>query len=97
MTAVAVRSGRVLQLGPAWSDGEATLAFDAASGDYWVLDAVGRLVIACILDGGARSLTELASAIAATPALAHAGVDLPAVLEGLAQAGLLQSGHPASV
>ncbi|NCT83266.1 MAG: PqqD family protein [Comamonadaceae bacterium] len=60
------------------------MAFDASSGDYWVLDALGHGVLQGLLDGGARSATQLNCG---DPA------ELEPVLVRLRQAGLIQTVH----
>ncbi len=85
----------MVQLGPDWLESDATLAFDACSGDYWVLDGLGRFVVERLLEGGPASPQSLQAEVAATPAIAHAADDLPAGLASLLEAGLLQTEPPA--
>lgn len=96
MMPLAIRSGRMLKLGPDWLESDATLAFDACSGDFWVLDGLGRFIVERLLKGGPASPQTLQTEVAATPEIAHAADDLPAGLASLLEAGLLQDEPPAS-
>lgn len=93
---VAIRPGRVVGLGPDWIESDATLAFDASSGDYWVLDGLGRFLVERLLAGGPLPAAQLSSEVAGTPAIAHAAGEVHAALTGLLDAGLIQDGIPAS-
>jgi hypothetical protein len=55
----AISSGRLLQFGPEWLESDERLTFDACSGDYWVLDALGRHVVQSLLDEGVQSTVQL--------------------------------------
>jgi len=88
-----VRSGRQLRFGPDWPESDDRLTFDACSGDYWVLDALGQRVVQRLLDSGAQSTAQLKAA--ASPVLGRTGgVDeLELALVRLLEAGLIQPAH----
>jgi hypothetical protein len=96
MDIVAIHPGRTILLGPDWLESDATLAFDACSGDYWVLDGLGRFIVERLLEGRTASPQSLQAEVSSTPAIAHAADDLAAGIAGLLEAGLLQtvSGAP---
>jgi hypothetical protein len=47
-----LREGRILRFGPSWPDDDARLVFDAASGDYWVLDPAAMAIVEALAQGG---------------------------------------------
>lgn len=76
-------SGRSLQFGPEWPESDARLAFDACSGDYWVLDALGRDVLRLLLDQRALSAAALQQQLGEVEKLATA-------LDSLSEARLIE-------
>jgi hypothetical protein len=88
--------GRSICLGPDWIESDATLAFDASSGDYWVLDGLGRFVVERLLLRGAMWSGELQAEVANAPAIAHAVEDVEAGFVSLIESGLIQTGTQAS-
>ena len=88
-----VRSGRRLRFGPDWPESGDRLTFDACSGDYWVLDALGQRVVQRLLDCGAQSTAQLEAAASPVPGLAGGADELEPVLARLLEAGLIQAAH----
>lgn len=88
-----IRSGRLLRFGPDWPESGHRLTFDACSGDYWVLDALGHRVVKCLLDQGAQSDSQLKSAVDRLSGLPGDMGELEPVLERLLQAELVQRVH----
>lgn len=89
----AVRSGRLLRFGPDWPESDDRLTFDACSGDYWVLDALGQLVVQRLIDRGAQSTAQLKAAASPMPGLAGGVDELEPALARLLEAGLIQAAH----
>lgn len=85
-----IRSGRLLRFGPAWPESGDRLTFDACSGDYWVLDALGHYVVQRLLDTGVLSAAQLQSGAGRTPGLAGDVAELEPALARLREAGLIQ-------
>lgn len=92
----AIRDGRLLRFGPAWPESSDRVIFDACSGDYWVLDALGHVVVRRLLDDGALSTERLNMALTQGSAPATEPGNLVIVLERLSEAGLIQTAAPAS-
>lgn len=87
-----IRSGRLLQFGPDWPESGDRLAFDACSGDYWVLDELGHHVVQRLLESGVLS-AETLQPEAGLPG----GVEgLEPVLARLQEAGLIQAARGTS-
>lgn len=82
-----IRSGRLLRFGPDWPESGDRLAFDACSGDYWVLDELGHHVVQRLLEKGALSAEHLQSAAG----LSGNADGLEPVLARLQEAGLIQA------
>lgn len=74
---IRLRPGRALRLAPRWDEAPAGVVFDAASGDYWVVDEPGRALVQSLLDDDGRA-AERARAVT------------PDALDALVAAGLLQ-------
>lgn len=74
--------GRQLRWSPAWACSTHQVAFDATSGDYWVLTAEARSLLEWLAPGAQ-------TAHALHQRLRPAGADGVALLQGLAQAGLV--------
>lgn len=82
-----IRSGRLLRFGPEWPESSDRLAFDACSGDYWVLDELGHHVVRRLLEGGVLSAEHLQP----EAALPEGADGLEPVLARLLEAGLIQA------
>lgn len=85
-----IRQGRLFRFAPAWAESPDRVTFDACSGDYWVLDALGYEVVSRLLGGGTLSTERLSIAIAQDGVPAVERNDLEMALERLAEAGLIQ-------
>ena len=59
-----VRAGRLISFGPDWPESEACLAFDAASGDFWVLTSLARRMVATLSNDGPLNERELRDRVA---------------------------------
>jgi hypothetical protein len=95
LAAWTIRSGRLLRFGPDWPESSDRLAFDACSGDYWVLDALGHHVVQRLLGDGSRSSADM-SRDCAPAAESGFGTDvLEPALSRLFEAGLIQPRAPA--
>jgi PqqD family protein of HPr-rel-A system len=80
----------LLRFGPEWPESDERLAFDACSGDYWVLDALGRQVMQRLLDGGAQSTAQLKATCASGLRGAGGADELDPALAQLLEAGLIE-------
>jgi hypothetical protein len=72
------------------------LAFDACSGDYWVLDELGHHVVQHLLERGTLSAEQLRSVAGQTPGSVFETDGLEPVLARLLEAGLIQPARDAS-
>lgn len=90
-TAWAVRSGRDIRFGPDWPESGDRLAFDACSGDYWVLDELGHRVLRQLLDRAPLSAGQLRADLGLDTGETLADDGLAPVLARLQEAGLIQS------
>jgi len=72
------------------------LAFDACSGDYWVLDELGHRVVQSLLDRGVLSAEQLQSEAGQMPGWAVDADGLEPVLARLLEAGLIQPARDSS-
>lgn len=86
----AICSGRALRFGPDWPESDGRLAFDACSGDYWVLDVLGRDLLQLLIDQGAASTPALQVLASQRAAGDEDGASLEVVLASLTQAGLIE-------
>jgi hypothetical protein len=78
--------GRQLRWSPAWGCSTHQIAFDATSGDYWVLTADARALLEWLAPAAQP-------AAAVWQHLRHAAEDGVILLQGLAQAGLVTGWH----
>jgi hypothetical protein len=56
---LSIRAGRSVVFGPEWDDADARLAFDAASGDFWILSGLGQRIVEALLVNGPLDECEL--------------------------------------
>lgn len=59
-----VRTGRLVLFGPDWPESEACLAFDAASGDVWILTSLARRMVTTLVNDGPLNERELRARVA---------------------------------
>lgn len=83
--------GRDIRFGPAWPESDARIAFDACSGDYWVLDGLGHRVLRRMLERAPFPAGQLKAELGLGTDETRADKDLAPVLARLQEAGLIQS------
>ncbi|MBA4175923.1 MAG: hypothetical protein C0505_05095 [Leptothrix sp. (in: Bacteria)] len=80
---IRIAPGRALRWAPRWDCSDTAVLFDATSGDYWVLDPEARQVVEWLQADASIERHALLQRLAAQES------DGAALLDGLAQAGLL--------
>lgn len=85
-----VRAGRLISLGPVWSEADGHLAFDAASGDFWVLSSVSRRMVEWLVQEGPLESDVLRLRFGALPSGFLHDQEWMSTVAGLIAAGLLQ-------
>ncbi len=85
-----IRSGRDLRFGPDWPESSDRLAFDACSGDFWVLDELGHRVLQRLLDRAPLPAGQLQAEFGGRTGGSDVGEAMANVLARLQEAGLIQ-------
>lgn len=86
--ALRIAAGRLLSWAPDWPCSEASVLFDAAAGDFWVLDGDSRRLIAALSAFGPRAPDALPDATGLTQQ------QVLALLEPLVRGGIIESCSP---
>ena len=86
---IRVNPGRALRWSPPWPCSEATVLFDANSGDYWVLAKDGQQAVRTLEQDGPLEQSDLVPRLPGTPAVALA------LLQDLARSGIITPPEPA--
>lgn len=87
----ALTQGRSLKFAPDWCCSDASVVFDAHSGDYWVVSLLGSALLRLFQTQGEMTLSEVSSQMSFA-ALGEDGVTtLESTLQSLADNLLLQA------
>jgi hypothetical protein len=83
-------AGRSIVLGPEWTEVDARLAFDAASGDFWILSSLGQRIVEVLSVSGPLGERELRDRLSAYPDRFDLRLEWSSAIASTLASGLLQ-------
>jgi hypothetical protein len=87
----ALTQGRSLKFAPDWSCSDASVVFDAHSGDYWVVSLLGSGLLKLFQTQGEMTLSEVSNQMSVSALGVDGATTLQSTLQSLADNRLLQA------